>query len=167
MASQSHSLLGAPQTGGGNQSDITAILDAFWTKNQVDMTRIDEGHDWKFHQLPLARIKKVMKLDEDAATMMISSEVPILFAKACEFFILELTLRSWVHTEDNKRRTLQKSDVATALSRQDMYDFLIDIVPRDEVAPAAGPSNSTAAARAGASPTRGGGMASGAKKGDA
>ncbi|KAJ3025512.1 UNVERIFIED_CONTAM: Nuclear transcription factor Y subunit C-4 [Siphonaria sp. JEL0065] len=73
-----------------------------------------------------------MKLDEEAKNMMISAEVPILFSKACEFFILELTLRSWVHTEENKRRTLQKSDIATALSRHDMYDFLIDIVPREE-----------------------------------
>ena len=38
---------------------------------------------------------------------MISAEAPILFAKACEFFILELTLRSWMETELNKRRTLQ------------------------------------------------------------
>ena len=37
----------------------------------------------------------------------ISAEAPIVFAKACELFILELTLRSWIHTEENKRRTLQ------------------------------------------------------------
>jgi hypothetical protein len=38
---------------------------------------------------------------------MISAEAPVMFAKACEMFILELTLRSWIHTEENKRRTLQ------------------------------------------------------------
>ena len=38
---------------------------------------------------------------------MISAEAPILFAKACELFILELTLRAWMHTDENKRRTLQ------------------------------------------------------------
>ncbi len=38
---------------------------------------------------------------------MISAEAPVLFAKACEIFILELTLRAWMHTEENKRRTLQ------------------------------------------------------------
>lgn len=46
-----------------------------------------------------------MKLDEDVK--MISAEAPLLFAKAAEIFIHELTLRSWIHTEDNKRRTLQ------------------------------------------------------------
>lgn len=63
---------------------------------------------------------------------MISAEAPIIFAKACEIFILELTLRSWMQTEESKRRTLQKSDVAAAISKNDMFDFLIDIVPRDE-----------------------------------
>jgi hypothetical protein len=36
-----------------------------------------------------------------------------------------------MHAEENKRRTLQRSDIATAVSKSDMYDFLIDIVPRD------------------------------------
>ena len=34
-------------------------------------------------------------------------KAPILFAKAAEIFISELSLRAWIHTEDNKRRTLQ------------------------------------------------------------
>jgi len=38
---------------------------------------------------------------------MISAEAPVIFAKACEMFILELTMRAWTHTEENKRRTLQ------------------------------------------------------------
>lgn len=38
---------------------------------------------------------------------MISAEAPVLFAKACELFILDLTMRAWAHTDDNKRRTLQ------------------------------------------------------------
>ena len=37
---------------------------------------------------------------------MISAEAPILFAKACEIFIIELTFRAWMHTEESKRRTL-------------------------------------------------------------
>ena len=53
---------------------------------------------------------------------MISSEAPLIFSKACEIFVLELTMRAWHHTEENKRRTLQKSDVASALSKLDMYD---------------------------------------------
>lgn len=93
----------------------------------------NEEHDFKNHQLPLARIKKVMKTDEDVK--MISAEAPILFAKGCDIFITELTMRAWIHAEENKRRTLQKSDIAAALTKSDMFDFLIDIVPRDEEKP--------------------------------
>lgn len=89
--------------------------------------------DLKVQALPLARIKKIMKLDEDVK--MISAEAPVLFAKAAEIFIHELTLRAWIHTEDNKRRTLQRNDIAMAITKYDQFDFLIDIVPRDEVKP--------------------------------
>ena len=66
---------------------------------------------------------------------MISAEAPVLFAKAAEIFINELSLRAWVHTEDNKRRTLQRNDIAMAITKYDMFDFLIDIVPRDDLKP--------------------------------
>lgn len=103
-------------------------LQHFWTSQ---MQEIEQVNDFKNHQLPLARIKKIMKADEDVR--MISAEAPVLFAKACEMFILELTLRSWIHTEENKRRTLQKNDIAAAITRTDIFDFLVDIVPRDEL----------------------------------
>jgi nuclear transcription factor Y, gamma len=102
-------------------------LRMFW---QQQMQEIESGGDFKNHQLPLARIKKIMKSDEDVR--MISSEAPVLFAKACEMFILELTLRSWIHSEENKRRTLQRNDIAAAITKTDIFDFLVDIVPRDD-----------------------------------
>ena len=37
-----------------------------------------------------------------------------------------------MHTDECKRRTLQQNDVAVSISRLDTFDFLIDIVPRDE-----------------------------------
>lgn len=68
----------------------------------------------------------------DPEVKMISAEAPILFAKGCDIFITELTMRAWIHAEENKRRTLQRSDIASALAKSDMFDFLIDIVPREE-----------------------------------
>ncbi|KAL5543716.1 hypothetical protein UlMin_007500 [Ulmus minor] len=103
-------------------------LQMFWT-NQLQ--EVEQTNDFKNHSLPLARIKKIMKADEDIR--MISAEAPVIFAKACEMFILELTLRSWIHTEENKRRTLQKNDIAAAISRTDVFDFLVDVIPRDEL----------------------------------
>ncbi|XP_042382876.1 nuclear transcription factor Y subunit C-1-like [Zingiber officinale] len=108
-------------------------LQVFWNYQRQEM---ETAAEFKNQQLPLARIKKIMKADEDVR--MISAEAPILFAKACELFILELTIRSWLHAEENKRRTLQKNDIAAAIARTDIFDFLVDIVPRDDLAAAAG-----------------------------
>ncbi|OBT78489.1 hypothetical protein VF21_01009 [Pseudogymnoascus sp. 05NY08] len=114
----------------GLQGGYRDILTTYWqqTINQLET----ETHDYKLHQLPLARIKKVMKADPEVK--MISAEAPILFAKGCDIFITELTMRAWIHAEENKRRTLQRSDIASALAKSDMFDFLIDIVPREEAA---------------------------------
>ncbi|KAL8493131.1 hypothetical protein ACS0TY_024370 [Phlomoides rotata] len=70
---------------------------------------------------------------EDEDVQVISVEAPILFTKMCELFILELTIRSWLHVEENKRQTLQKNDIAVVITRMNIFDFLVDIVPRDEI----------------------------------
>jgi hypothetical protein len=62
---------------------------------------------------------------------MISADVPLILAKACEIFIEEMTTRAWDHATDAKRKTLRKEDISTSCGDSDMYDFLIDIVPRD------------------------------------
>jgi nuclear transcription factor Y gamma len=38
-----------------------------------------------------------------------------------------------MHTEENKHRTLQKNDIAAAITKTDICDFLVDIIPRDEI----------------------------------
>jgi len=105
------------------------MLDKLLLAQKDEIERMS-SEDMKNHQLPLARVKKIMKSDEDVR--MISAEAPALFAKACEMFIIELTHRSWLYTEENRRRTLQRSDIATAIARTDIFDFLIDIVPREK-----------------------------------
>lgn len=116
-------------------------LNSFWPSVMHRIKNI-KTVDAKNQQLPLARIKKIMKLDEDVT--MISAEAPLLFAKAAEIFIHELTLMAWVFTEENKRRTLQRSDIAMAISKYDQFDFLIDIVPREEIRPATTKKEGTA-----------------------
>ena len=56
-----------------------------------------------------------------------------MLAKACELFIKELSLRSWFSVEEVRRKVLQRQNVCVAVSRSEMFDFLIDIVPRDDV----------------------------------
>ena len=89
----------------------------------------------------------------DTQTQMIAADAPILFCKACEsatyfppiligsyafiltnnaVFIAEITARAFIIADSNKRRTLSRADIAKALAKSDQFDFLIDIVPREE-----------------------------------
>jgi hypothetical protein len=47
-------------------------------------------------------------------------------------FISEITARAFIIADSNKRRTLSRSDISKALSKSDQFDFLIDIVPRED-----------------------------------
>uniref|UniRef100_A0AC35TZ21 CBFD_NFYB_HMF domain-containing protein n=1 Tax=Rhabditophanes sp. KR3021 TaxID=114890 RepID=A0AC35TZ21_9BILA len=85
----------------------------------------------KNQALPLARVKKIMKMDEIIATQMISSDVPLLLSKGCEILIEEIVEEAYKSTLRNKRKTIQKNDVAIAIKGKEHMDFLIDIVPRE------------------------------------
>jgi len=100
----------------------------FWEQQAVEMNFLEIGteQDFKNHNdLPLARIKRIMKSDEDVR--MISAEAPVLFAKACEMFILELSLRANAAAEKSKRRTVQKEDVDAAIKQCLVFDFLVNL----------------------------------------
>lgn len=61
-----------------------------------------------------------------------------------------------IHAEESKRRTLQRSDIAAAISKTDMFDFLIDIVPREELRLGAKEGKTAAVAQHRASSSSGG-----------
>ncbi|KAJ0043613.1 hypothetical protein Pint_18704 [Pistacia integerrima] len=102
-------------------------LEMFWNQQIFDIHNTSAFKN--NHQLPLARIKRIMKSNRDVK--MISADTPIVFSKACELFILELTLRAWLQTEQCKRRTLQRFDIGRALRSDELLEFLVDFVPFD------------------------------------
>ena len=112
------------------QSQVDAnkeLMEQFWKQQVGRIEELNRGsQEFKLHPLPLARIKKIMKLDEDNVKM-ISADAGIA-GEGMRNYILELTLRSWTHTEQSRRRTLQRNDVSKAVAQSDMMDFLIDIV---------------------------------------
>ena len=117
----------------GSNSFITANdelrLLRFWDQQLKEHLQLPlcSLNKFKTHSdLPLARIKRIMKADEDVR--MVSAEAPIVFARACRIFILELTLRSWFEAEEAKRKTLQKEDIHAAILKTDIFDFLVDVV---------------------------------------
>lgn len=100
-------------------------LARYWEQQarEVDALDIKTEQEFKNHNdLPLARIKRIMKSDEDVR--MISAEAPVLFAKACEMFVLELSLRAWFISERQKRKTLLREDIERAISETEIFDFL-------------------------------------------
>ncbi|KAF7354584.1 Nuclear transcription factor Y subunit C-2 [Mycena sanguinolenta] len=131
MASQPYVQTGEP---------LNDFLRSFWQR-QIDAAE-QETPDYRHPPLPLARIKKVMKSDPDVK--MIAADAPILFCKACEIFIAEITARAFIIADSNKRRTLSRADIAKALTKSDQFDFLIDIVPREE--PFAGAASASGSA---------------------
>ena len=133
--------------------------------------------DLKHQELPLARIKKIMKLDEDVKVsynfwqlwaqsyvLSVLSRWSLLrllcfsrrlqkcssmsslwepgFTQRCSFFLFlffyietcQMKIFDFMYKlteyQDNKRRTLQRNDIAMAITKYDQFDFLIDIVPR-------------------------------------
>nr|XP_009783745.1 PREDICTED: nuclear transcription factor Y subunit gamma-like isoform X10 [Nicotiana sylvestris] len=104
---------------------LRAKLLCFW-KQQVE--EILQASELKRKQeLPLARIRRVIKSNDQVK--MVSAHAIVLFAKATEMFILELTLRAWMQAEQVKRRTLKRYDIARAIRNEELLDFLCDIVP--------------------------------------
>jgi nuclear transcription factor Y gamma len=108
---------------------IQAKLDQMWAEQKKEVLALRSENKAAFkHQsdLPLARIKRVMKSDEDVR--MISAEAPILFAKACEMFVLDLTIRCFAYSEHNKRGGLEREDVFQVLKETDIFDFLAEVL---------------------------------------
>lgn len=60
---------------------------------------------------------------------MVSQDAPALFSQACEYFVLELTLRAWVQTQSCTRETIRRCDFFEALKKSQTYGFLMDRVP--------------------------------------
>nr|XP_016495193.1 PREDICTED: nuclear transcription factor Y subunit gamma-like isoform X8 [Nicotiana tabacum] len=104
---------------------LRAKLLCFW-KQQVEET-LQASELKKKQELPLARIRRAIKSNDQVK--MVSAHSIVLFAKATEMFILELTLRAWMQAEQVKRRTLKRYDIARAIRNEELLDFLCDIVP--------------------------------------
>ncbi|ANQ09457.1 Uncharacterized protein PCOAH_00047230 [Plasmodium coatneyi] len=114
------------------KNDKDDEVETFW-RNQLDEISNMGTEDLKTHNLPISRIKKIMKEDDEIkSNQMISADTPVLLAKACELFIMEMTKNAWKYTEESKRRTLQRQDVICAACKRDIFDFLIDTIPIEE-----------------------------------
>ncbi|XP_017054074.1 DNA polymerase epsilon subunit 4 [Drosophila ficusphila] len=85
-------------------------------------TKPSTDHEAKMTQLPLARIRNIMKLDPDLH--MANNEAVFMVAKAVELFIASLSRESYTYTAQSKKKTVQKRDVEMAISAVDSLMFL-------------------------------------------
>lgn len=107
-------------------SDKTKAQEAYWESlnHKIDSELFVPGD--MDSKLPIARIKKLMKIEEDVKNIAI--EVPFLFSKITEHFVEELSMTSWMNTETDNRRTIQSEDIIKAIKSDEFYDFLIYVV---------------------------------------
>eukprot|EP00762_Andalucia_godoyi_P004987 ANDGO_01400.mRNA.1 Nuclear transcription factor Y subunit C-4 len=82
-------------------------------------------------ELPLARVKRIMKADPD--TKVISHDALWLTTRCAELFLVHLSQRAADVTKATSRKTMSYADVAVAVKRHSELDFLADIVPSKKV----------------------------------
>lgn len=75
--------------GGGISTEAQAMLDNFWQK-AVDEIKNLTPNDFKNQELPLARIKKIMKLDDDVKVMVGCVFYKASFVSSTNLFTISL-----------------------------------------------------------------------------
>ena len=81
-------------------------------------------------ELPLARIKRIMKQDScDSRPRMVSADAIPLMTYATQLFIELIAKLAWQHsTKPHMRNTLQAKDLVAAVNNSIMFDFLLDVI---------------------------------------
>jgi len=79
------------------------------------------------NQLPLARIKRIIKTDPDVK--LISNDAALLITRATELFIEFLTKQAYENTQAENRKVLHYKDLAKCVATVEVLDFVGDVIP--------------------------------------
>ncbi|CAD7077991.1 unnamed protein product [Hermetia illucens] len=82
----------------------------------------EKSNEPRLTHLPLTRIRNLMKLDPDLHIATLEGVFAV--TKATEMFIDSLAKESFVHTNQAKKKTVQKRDVDMAIASVDSLMFL-------------------------------------------
>ncbi|XP_037950946.1 DNA polymerase epsilon subunit 4 [Teleopsis dalmanni] len=91
-------------------------------KDKPNDTKSVEPEYNKLFQLPMSRIRNLMKLDPDMN--LASQEAVFIVTRATELFIESLARSAYTFTAQSKKKTVQKRDVNLAVSSVDSLIFL-------------------------------------------
>ncbi|KAG0274576.1 hypothetical protein BGZ95_009647 [Linnemannia exigua] len=79
-------------------------------------------------QLPVARVKRIIKEDKDV--QMVSNDAVFLISLATELFLESFTTKAFNLAKIEKRKTVSYKDLATAVTQHDSLEFLQDVIPK-------------------------------------
>ncbi|KAG0379771.1 hypothetical protein BGX24_011793 [Mortierella sp. AD032] len=77
-------------------------------------------------KFPVARIKKIMQMDEDVGK--VAQATPILISKALELFMQSLIDEACIETRAKNAKRLTAAHLKKTILEKDQFDFLRDIV---------------------------------------
>ncbi|KAF8792691.1 DNA polymerase epsilon subunit 4-like [Argiope bruennichi] len=101
------------------ETSIVPHTDSFDT---IVESKCPEKKMEKVIQLPLTRIKNLMKLDPDVNIA--SQDAAIAITKAAELFIHMLGKEAYKFTKQNKKKTIQKKDINDCIASCEALAFL-------------------------------------------
>jgi len=112
-----------------DSEEIRAIMARFFARELLAVTN-NGKKAVATHELPLARIKRIMKQDSCVPQpRMISADAIPMMAHAATLLVRLISHIAWeVSTKPAQRNTLQHKDIIAALESASQFDFLIDII---------------------------------------
>lgn len=78
--------------------------------------------------LPLSKVKKIVKLDPEHVSS--TEGANFVLGMATELFVMELTHEASLVTKSKRRRKIMYADYQKAVSSNEKYTFMRDIVPK-------------------------------------
>ncbi|EES15819.1 uncharacterized protein LOC8082814 [Sorghum bicolor] len=99
------------------------MIDEFWREKQEEIEAID---DFSKRAIPMTCLKKIICAEK--GKMMMTFDTPSFVTKACEIFVQELSLRSWICANSHHRDIILDSDIAEAIASMESYVFLNDVL---------------------------------------
>ena len=100
------------------QNHLETLMQQFWSRAEEQTQSAITDTDFTRHDLPIARIKRIMRQDACDNPRLMGRDGASATAFGCELFIRALTTRSWAFAELSNRHTLQRRDLLAAIERQ-------------------------------------------------
>ncbi|KAL4238451.1 DNA polymerase epsilon subunit 4 [Mactra antiquata] len=107
----------------GEDENVKAVLEE---SNSQEKESVDATQNERLIQLPLSRVKQIMKSDPDVT--LANQEAVVALARATELFVQSIAKDASNITIHGKRKTLQRKDLDRVIDTIDSYVFLQDAI---------------------------------------